>query len=277
MTDSVLAKKFMPFTIYVLSIFPFILEGEEKVVPKAVFTAVFWEEFQNESFLYAPWGNESEENASIVEISVGSSVLSRKFAYYGNGELKLYSNSLDENGNLELENLKIRAKNPTVRFQLPLSESGITKEYLLLFTDKKSNGTWRIFPMPFSTSEIPFGSYKFISQLRSNLFFIFGQEKITLAPGKTAVVQGKPDEGQRGIMLKIMGQKNGRVTDLFSQKWGHSPKMRGIYFLGMNNGEMTVKRIIELESPISASAGYGVQPITVSEQNDEEVNLDSSF
>lgn len=277
MTDSDCLKKFKPFAVFVFFIAPFFLKGDEKLIPKAIFTAVFWEEFQNESFLYAPWGNESEENASIVEISVGSSALSRKFAYYGNGELNLYSNKVDEFEESGLGNSEIILKNPTAKFQLPLSESGITKEYLLLFTDKKSNGTWRIFPMPFSTSEIPFGSYKFISQLRSNLFFIFGQEKITLAPGKTAVVQGKPDEGQRGIMLKIMGQKNGRATDLFSQKWGHSPRMRGIYFLGMNNGEMTVKRIIELESPISASAGYGMPPITVSEQNDDAVDLDSSF
>ena len=89
-----LAKKFMPFTCICIIYCSFFLEGDEKVIPKAMFTAVFWEEFQNESFLYAPWGNESEENASIVEISVGSSVLSRKFAYYGNGELNLYSNKV---------------------------------------------------------------------------------------------------------------------------------------------------------------------------------------
>ena len=52
--------------------------------PKALFTAVFWEKYKNESFSYAPWGNETEENATIVDISVGSSSLSRKFAYYGN-------------------------------------------------------------------------------------------------------------------------------------------------------------------------------------------------
>ena len=54
--------------------------------PKALFTAVFWEKYKNESFSYAPWGNETEENATIVDISVGSSSLSRKFAYYGSGK-----------------------------------------------------------------------------------------------------------------------------------------------------------------------------------------------
>ena len=41
-------------------------------------------------FSYAPWGNENDENASIVNISVGASSLSRPFVYYGDKKISFY-------------------------------------------------------------------------------------------------------------------------------------------------------------------------------------------
>ena len=52
MTDSDCLKNLSHLHICILYC-SFFLKGDEKLIPKAIFTAVFWEEFQNESFLYA--------------------------------------------------------------------------------------------------------------------------------------------------------------------------------------------------------------------------------
>ena len=242
--------------------------------PKALFTAVFWEKYKNESFSYAPWGNETEENATIVDISVGSSSLSRKFAYYGSGKLNLYSKQrLNE---WEEENATVASNliNIAAEFELPLSNAGI-KEYLLLFTNKKKNGLWKIHPLPFSKAEIPFGSYKFVSQSRSTMYLIFGEEKITLEGGKSFICAANLVEGQRGILLKAMMQSNGKIAEVFSQRWGHSPKMRGIFFLGMSGTKMSVKRVVEFERPLSSASGYGLPALKASEQESDEVDPNS--
>lgn len=237
---------------------PFLI-GEADKKPKALFSAIFWEEFQNESFSYAPWGNETEDNATIVDISVGSSSLSRKFAYYGDGKLNLYRTEIiDDIEPGGSASKPVSPKNLAAEFHLPLSDGNEMKEYLLLFTQKKKNGLWKVYPIPFSLNEIPYGSYKFVSQSRNTLYFMFGQEKVTLQSGKSIISPAKLEDGKRGILLKVMGQENGKVIEVFSQKWGHSPRMRGIYFLGMNGNKMTVKRMIELKSQLSASAGYAV-------------------
>ena len=51
--------------------------------PTAFFQAIYWQPGEPDTLCYAPWGNALEENASLVEVQVSSSVLSRKFAYYG--------------------------------------------------------------------------------------------------------------------------------------------------------------------------------------------------
>jgi hypothetical protein len=238
--------------------------------PKAIFTAVFWEKYKNESFSYAPWGNETEENATIVDISVGSSSLSRKFAYYGNGKLNLYSKQRLNEWEDENATVASNLTNIAAEFELPLSNAGV-KEYLLLFTNKKKNGLWKIHPIPFSKTEIPFGSYKFVSQSRSTMYLIFGEEKITLEGGKSFICPANLVEGRRGIMLKVMMQSNGKIAEVFSQRWGHSSKMRGIFFIGMSGKKMSVKRVVEFEKPLSSASGYGLPSLQSSEQQSEEV------
>mgnify|MGYP006133087839 CR=1 FL=1 len=81
--------RFLPFLLVLIG-FAQVNAQEKNVQPRAVFPAVFWEKYNSESFSYAHWGNETESNASMTEISVGSSSLSRKFVYYGEGKLNFY-------------------------------------------------------------------------------------------------------------------------------------------------------------------------------------------
>ncbi len=239
--------------------------AEKTKTPKAVFTAVFLEQYKSESFSYAPWGNENEVNATMVDISVGSSALSRRFVYYGEGKLNFYEKrrprEWEEDQNESKEN---GARKLSADFELPkTSESPI--EYLLLFVNKKKNGLWKIYPIPFSQKRVPFGNYLFVSQSRDPLYLLFGKNEIVLPSGKSKVSPAVLEVGQRGILLKAMIQNKSRYLEVFNQKWGHSNNMRGIYFLLLNQKKLNVKRVVEFDQPMSSASGYDLSPLTVNE------------
>ena len=250
---------------------------EKNAQPRAVFSAVFWEKYNSESFSYAPWGNEKESNASIVEISVGSSSLSRKFVYYGEGKLNFYAKKRPKEWEVEDTNKSNEQSttNLAAEFDLPQSNDGI-QEFLLLYVNKKKNGLWKIYPIPFSKNEVPQGHYKFISQSRNPLILIFGEEKFTLPSGKTKVSPAVLEEGKRGVLLKVMIQRNARYIEVFNQKWGHSSTMRGVFFLGLDGNKLKVKRVTEFEQSLSSASGYGVPSVRTKVDEDsqnEEVGL----
>ena len=239
--------------------------AEKTKTPKAVFTAVFLEQYKSESFSYAPWGNENEVNATMVDISVGSSALSRRFVYYGEGKLNFYEKrrprEWEEDQNESKEN---GARKLSADFELPkTSESPI--EYLLLFVNKKKNGLWKIYPIPFSQKRVPFGNYLFVSQSRDPLYLLFGKNEIVLPSGKSKVCPAVLEVGQRGILLKAMIQNKSQYLEVFNQKWGHSNNMRGIYFLLLNKNKLNVKRVVEFDQPMSSASGYDLSPLTVNE------------
>jgi hypothetical protein len=274
--------KHFPKISFFISLLVFIgvgqVNGQEKnVQPRAVFSAVFWEKYNSESFSYAPWGNEKESNASMVEISMGSSSLSRKFVYYGEGKLNFYAKRRPREWEVEDTNKSNEqlTTNLAAEFDLPQSNDGI-QEFLLLFVNKKKNGLWKIYPIPFSKNEVPRGNYKFISQSRNPLYLIFGEEKFTLPSGKTKVSPAVLEEGKRGVLLKVMIQRNARYIEVFNQKWGHSSTMRGVFFLGLNGNKLKVKRVTEFEQPLSSASGYGVPSVRTKIDEDsqnEEVGL----
>ena len=274
--------KHFPKISFFISLLVFIGVGqvnaqEKNVQPRAVFSAVFWEKYNSESFSYAPWGNEKESNASMVEISVGSSSLSRKFVYYGEGKLNFYAKKRPKEWEVEDTNKSNEQSttNLAAEFDLPQSNDGI-QEFLLLFVNKKKNGLWKIYPIPFSKNEVPLGNYKFISQSRNPLYLIFGEEKFTLPSGKIKVSPAVLEEGKRGVLLKVMIQRNARYIEVFNQKWGHSSTMRGVFFLGLNGNKLKVKRVTEFEQPLSSASGYGVPSVRTKIDEDsqnEEVDL----
>ena len=247
--------------------------AEKTKTPKAVFTAVFLEQYKSESFSYAPWGNEKEANATMVDISVGSSALSRRFVYYGEGKLNFYEKrrprEWEEDQNESKESLLGQL---SADFELPKT-SEPPLEYLLLFVNKKKNGLWKIYPIPFSQKKVPFGSYLFVSQSRDPLYLLFGKNEIVLPSGKSKMCPAVLEDGQRGILLKAMIQKKSQYLEVFNQKWGHAKNMRGIYFLLLNQNKLDVKRVVEFDQPMSSATGYGFSPLTVIENKEDRTQL----
>ena len=261
-------KIFLRFHIIFQLCFLSICTAVETKNPKGVFTAVFWEKYKSESFSYAPWGNEKEANATMIDISVGSSSLSRRFVYYGDGKLNFYEKRRPREWEEDQNESKVKEqKKLSADFELPKS-SETPIEYLLLFVNKKKNGLWKIYPIPFSQNQVPFGQYNFISQSKEQLYLLFGKNEIILPSGKSKVSPAVVEDGKRGIELKAMIQKKGQYLEVFNQKWGHSENMRGIFFLRLNENKLNVKRVIEFEQPLSAASGYNINPLIFNENNE---------
>ena len=193
---------------------------------------------------------------------MGSSSLSRKFVYYGEGKLNFYVKRRPREWEVEDTNQSNETvtTNLAAEFELPQSNDGI-QEFLLLFVNKKKNGLWKIYPIPFSNEKVPQGSYSFISQSSNPLYLFFGEEKFTLPSGKSKVSPAVLEQGKRGILLKVMVQKNGQYIEVFNQKWGHSSTMRGIFFLGLNGSKLKVKRVTEFAQALSSASGYGLPSV----------------
>lgn len=243
--------------------------------PTFVFSAVFWEKYKSESFTYSPWGNDSDQNATKVDISVGSSALSRKFVFYGKKKLSLFQKRRPREWEADdLNSSEIEDKQPlSAEFQLPQFKEG-TQEIVLLFVNKKKNGLWKIYPIDFSLKSIPFGNYKFVSQSKKSLYLLLGENKITLESGQSQVASASLKPDQNTISLQVMVQQGGRYRELIDQKYRHSPNMRGLFFLATNNDKLTIKKLIEFKRPLSSASGYGVQALkATSLRVDEKVGL----
>ena len=274
------SKVLFPF-IFSLSlsqlVFPITGSADEQTQPRAVFSAVFWDKYQSKSFSYAPWGNVDDDNATMVSISVGSSSLSKQFVFYGTEKIEFYEKrrprewEIEEGQNAEEEPVKKLA----AEFEIPRLDKGI-QEYVLLFINQKTSGLWKVYPIPFLKEEIPLGSYKFISQSRSALYILFGKEKIELPPGKSKVYPAVLEDGKRGMPLSVMIQKNGRYIEVFKQKFGHSSKMRGIFFLGLSGDKLSLKRVTEFDQPLTSATGYGLPPRKKGEDLEGESELETS-
>ncbi len=229
--------------------------------PAFILSAVFWEKYKSETFSYAPWGNDDEANATMVDLSVGSSALSRKFVFYGKNKINFFNKQRPREWEIEdFNSSKIKKDLPLVaEFQLPeFNES--TQEFVLLFTNKKKNGMWKIYPIAFSRDEIPYGSYKFISQSQNSLYLFWGDKKFTLHSGKTHVVNTSLKDGRNVVALQAMIQRSGQYTELLNQRYRHSANMRGLFFLGTNRNKLTVKKLVEFNRPLSYASGYGLAP-----------------
>jgi hypothetical protein len=82
------------------------------------------------------------------------------------------------------------------------------------------------------------------------------------------------EDGKRGMPLSVMIQKNGRYIEVFKQKFAHSSKMRGIFFLGLSGDKLSLKRVTEFDQPLTSATGYGLPSRKKGEDADGESELE---
>ena len=233
--------------------------------PTAVFSAVFWERFMSARISFAPWGNESDVNASFREVQVGFSAPSQKFVYYGTENLKFYDPS-ETSTSVEAEIVTKEAvikKTPIAEF--PFSSDGReeTKQYLLFFlkNPKDTELRYKIHALPFSIVDVPQGSLKFYSQLRETVYFTFGKSKASLASGKSTLIQGQIGPTSEFYPLAAYFLTGGKYEQVMSQSISFSSRQRGLMFFTKQRERLKAKIFLENLQPLEKTIGYGANPL----------------
>lgn len=233
-------------------------EQAVKPMPKALFSIMLWNAQGSQNLAYAPWGNDLDENATVIPFTVSSGMPSKKCSFYGSGELNLLRQKepyeFDE-GESPYESVS--------KIRLPSAE-GKPSDSLILLTPSEGEKTWKTRNLSFDEKTIPKGYFSFTSQLSSPVGLIFGQSKFTLSRGKMERVKASPTDKDGQVMeLSAYLPKNGKYDKVFSRKWPYSPDLRGMYFIGMQRNRVRVSRIVEFSSPIENTLGYDVPQLLI--------------
>ena len=225
---------------------------------------MLWNTQGSQDLGYAPWGNESEGNATIIPFTVSYGSPSRKCSFYGDGELNVLRQK-------EPHEFK-EGENPyesVAKISLPFSAEK-PSDSLILLTPSTEEQNWKTRNLSFDEKAIPKGHFTFSSQLNSPVGLIFGESKFTLSRGKTETIKVIPKDKESEVMeLSAYLPKNGKYEQVFSRKWPYSPDLRGLYFIGMQRNRIRVNRIVEFSLPMETTLGFGLPPVSILASEDK--------
>ena len=158
-----------------------------------LFQAILWQGTPDERLLYAPWGNASEENATLLDITFQASRLCDKFAYYGESPLTFYKL-------IKSETSSPKTIQPVAQYRFNYDREAQKQEILVLTGHSKSG--LKIYAFPFELYTVPMGSFYFKSLSKEATYFKLGSEKFALPPGKTKLVLPKQEPKQKNTKLE---------------------------------------------------------------------------
>ena len=250
--------KYLTFALFLIFSFKVSVLAEENLSkPTAIFTAVFWEKYKSAQLIYTPWGNGNEVNATTRNLRIGFSSPSKEFVYYGDDNVAFYPVNIggeDRVGELEMEKVaefSFTAKKDTIQ------------RYLLLFL--KGNSTsglkYKIHGIPFSESEIPFGSLKFFSQFPEVLYLSLNKKTITLPSGGSKTFSLNPQEDNKFYPLECYIRKSAKYEKVLSQSISLSNDRRGFLFFAPVRERLRIKPYLLTRQPLTSAIGFGVPSI----------------
>ena len=246
-------------------------ENDSTPRPTACFSVVFWGDSSVRSLFYAPWGNLGEVNSTKCKVRGAYGSLSTKCVYYGQTDISFHQpievlNTQDEDG---IEPWKSREVSK-LSFE---ANSEKTEEFIALFSPADQKGNFKCFKIPFGKKEIPWGSYKIISQFQETLFIAIKNKKITLDPGKSFIINTEEFEESSRIQMIVYKKVNGDFVESGGQDFAVNNRQRGILFLTTRRKRMHVIPLVELNSPIEQSIDYNSKPRTIEVEKQEIKSL----
>ena len=239
-------------------------ESPEPIPPPVIFSTMLWGKGTSQTFSYAPWDNHEDENATRYEISATAGFVSKKFAYYGKGTLRLHkAEDISDEDFLEDENSSApKPPSPILascKFQIT---PGQTKEYILLVAPKnEEEGTANLYVIPFDQVNVPTGSFSFSSRAGKTLYVQFGKSNFALPPNQTLVKVAQTEENARVIPLKVYLRNGGKYDIVLSKEWPHAKGLRGLVYLTEASSGLEVTRIADFPQSIEQSIGYNCPPL----------------
>jgi len=236
-------------------------ETLEEQKPTALFSAVFWGKPASRSLSYAPWGNMNEQNSTKFFVQVAYGSLSRKCAYYGEGNIKFHQRKNLTALEMELMKNENEFDKTTFFTELPFSAlPDKTKEFIALFSPSDNKGNYKGYLVPFEQKDIPWGSYQIFSQFNETLYIAAASKKLTLEPGKSLIVKSKEFQGQNRVKMLIYRNINGKYVESGAQNFSVNDRQRGIFFITKMRTRVEIVPLVESKRPVEQTIGYGVGP-----------------
>jgi hypothetical protein len=221
--------------------------GEEE--PTGIFNALFLGRENTTTFSYAPWGNRSEENATIQNIRIGSGGFYSKFAYYGKSPLRLLGQPTENQESAEP--LEI-----TYSFQ----SAPRTREEVLMIK-RSDKGGFKAYPIDFSKSKIPLGSILFQSYSNQNIFISIGEKKFILESGKSNLYKAD-STSKSNIYVNGYLRSDEKLRKVFKQMVRNVKLQRGMILLRTQGSTIKSMNLMEHASQNEKIIGLGSQPFT---------------
>ena len=210
---------------------------QNEIKPTALFSSIFWGKPTNRTLIYAPWENFEEQNSSKSLVRVDGS-LSRKCVYYGKGNIKFHQKRNYTELELDLMEDKSIADETSffaeVKFK-PIPEE--TQEFIVLFSPTNTEN-YQTYVVPFSEREIPWGSYRLISQFNQTLYVAVGKKKLSISPGKSAMLNAIDFDGSGRERMIIYQKLNNSYKEVASQSFGSTIVREGCFFLPPERSEL---------------------------------------
>lgn len=246
----------------VTSVYSGAQETLEEQKPTALFSAVFWGKPASRSLSYAPWGNMNEQNSTKFFVQVAYGSLSRKCAYYGEGNIKFHQRKNLTALEMELMKNENEFDKTTFFTELPFSAlPDKTKEFIALFSPSDNKGNYKGYLVPFEQKDIPWGSYKVFSQFKETLYIAVGPKKLTLEPGKNLTLKNKDFQGMNRVKMIVYRNIKGKYVESGVQNFSGNERQRGIFFITSKRKRIEIVPLVESKRPVEQIIGYGVDPI----------------
>ena len=264
-------KLFHTVTLFfLLQITPLVLPGlsGEEPKPSAFFQAILWDSEEAETFTYAPWGNAEDQNASLLNISISSDTLTRRFAYYGTSPLRLYRQK-EETGKSSPNTLNGNSWDSdqwelAVEYNFQIGENHVTtaiKEEVLMLRKVNLN-KFKVYALPFSVDKVPKGSFLFQSFAKEDTFFRVGSKKFKLSAGVSRLIAPKAGESEKSLEIEGFLLRNQKYQLAMQRNIGAFEKKRGIFIINAKGNAIKPYTLIERHSNYENAFGYGVRPLT---------------
>ena len=213
------------------SVQPLIGDESSDVEPTAIFNPLFVGDQKVRDFFYAPWGNRSEENATVERIRIGGGTFYSKIAYYGGSPLEIWTT---EDASPER----------IVEISYSFKSSSITRKEILMI-QKVEVRKCKFPPIDFSETKVPLGSLLFQSYANEDLYFSAGKEKFKLLPRKGYLFRASDNALSSNIMILGYLNRDGNYKTASKQVVRNLNTQRGVILLRSERESIKSMKLME--------------------------------
>jgi hypothetical protein len=247
-----------------------LLSQDSSPTPTAIIRAVFWDRFTNRDLFFAPWGNLEDTNSTILNSRVGFSSPSRSIAYYGQSPFRFFTRKVTQSP-VDVNSTK-QEFSKVVEF--PFSpKQGVIQKFLLILLKQPQSQEFKIYPLPISQGDLPFGSFVCYSQVRETLYMGYGNQKNVLNPGKSAKFSYLDTDDEEKLKLRVFKRKNSKYEAVLIDKIQLNRESRMVAFLSSSRNRIRIKKYNFSREPLEKSLGYMTSALT---QNPEKPEMNAN-